>query len=831
MAVASTQSMHSFREKVIADFLTKEIHSLIWSLMSELPDAHIDDHGVSADKQKDIDYQRYDDIIRLILGSLTLIFAEDRQCWIDDGCRQPSLRALISSEEQSFISLTSVLEVFSEAHKRLQGTSGGLFDPTKYLWLSSSDDRFLWNIQEHESHLEKKEYKKQASDFIDEWIDQLLRLLTCPAGDSINYREFPIELLGGVNERLLERRPARFTGHSLALTKSNIFVDLDELLGVHDQERVKWLKKRGVSLSKSTQGLLKKSRTVDQLVSVLNQKRSYWTAHTLKPNSLLLCADGGRRQSGSHYTPRVLCDWVTLLSLPPLLDRSDQDEAKEVGELRVCDPAMGSGAFLLAVCRHLSSILLNTHRTDGGGTDLNESTALAYVARHCLFGVDLNPTAVELTKLSLWLLIGEGSLSLADLDHHFISAHSLMMPLNSESQSTAGGLRSDHAALGKSWQSAFPEVFNRVKPGFDLIIGNPPWRSLSGKGSPVAKLHRAGHLAEAKSVKENIDYLAQLYPEVSKKSKDDFKWFVGLADRIVRKDGGVSFILPSSVLTLPSYADVRRVLSRYQTLSMIQLGTSYFEVSSSSAVIVCRGKEMDVPEQRWVNHADLSFLEDRPRKVTALHRAFQAEQTLIEMQGTELLHFKSKVTEQYYRSCFPRLGEVLLIREGHHDLTWRQGDVKVPAIDDKSLNSLSPPKVREAYLPANKVSGSKALHSGPRLFIRKTGDRLVTAISPTLEYAVAHQNVYVCHAQDSSGLDIVALSALLSSELLSKLYREGPHGQTGRPLAQLRIFALRNLPIPPLHVLREKQDLLKTLYLSQNIRELNARVEALYEVK
>ena len=81
----------------------------------------------------------------------------------------------------------------------------------------------------------------------------------------------------------------------------------------------------------------------------------------------------------------------------------------------------------------------------------------------------------------------------------------------------------------------------------------------------------------------------------------------------------------------------------------------------------------------------------------------------------------------------------------------------------------------------------------PRLFLRKTGDQLISAVYPIEALAIAHQNVYVIIPRHPE-LSIWTLQALLGSKLLTFLYRKGSLGQEGRMLAQLRIAGLYQLP-------------------------------------
>lgn len=179
----------------------------------------------------------------------------------------------------------------------------------------------------------------------------------------------------------------------------------------------------------------------------------------------LLTAKGERRASGSYYTPNHIVDHIVHQTLSPLCrDIGEQLEQEiqvlegrledvapkdreqmqaridclrtkyddRVLSLRILDPSMGSGHFLLRACQYLAEEIA-THKytadPDFDATQPDESAITFWkrrVAEHCLYGVDLNPMAVELAKLALWLeTISEGQ-PLTFLDHRLHHGNSLV---------------------------------------------------------------------------------------------------------------------------------------------------------------------------------------------------------------------------------------------------------------------------------------------------------------------------------------------------------------------------------------------------------------------
>ena len=137
---------------------------------------------------------------------------------------------------------------------------------------------------------------------------------------------------------------------------------------------------------------------------------------------------GRRKATGSFYTPRPLTEFVVRRVLGPVVDGRAPEE---ILALRILDPAMGSGAFLVAACRYLSTAYEAALVRDGvlGAEDLTESDRAGFrrlIAQRCLYGVDMNPMAVQLARLSLWLATLAADKPLTFLDHRLRVGNSLI---------------------------------------------------------------------------------------------------------------------------------------------------------------------------------------------------------------------------------------------------------------------------------------------------------------------------------------------------------------------------------------------------------------------
>ena len=167
------------------------------------------------------------------------------------------------------------------------------------------------------------------------------------------------------------------------------------------------------------------------------------------PGAVYVTETGSNRASGTAYTTRELAEEVAEYALQPLCyspgpqDTSDANQwrlrsSQELLNLKVCDPAVGSGAILVAACRYLAERVVEAWANEGNpsAADLATAdnpnrlevlvTALRLVAERCCYGVDRNPMAVEMAKLSMWLTTLAKDRPFTFLDHAIKSGDSLL---------------------------------------------------------------------------------------------------------------------------------------------------------------------------------------------------------------------------------------------------------------------------------------------------------------------------------------------------------------------------------------------------------------------
>lgn len=341
------------------------------------------------------------------------------------------------------------------------------------------------------------------------------------------------------------------------------------------------------------------------------------------------------KDKGAFYTPKEIVDYMCRESIIAYLqngihershelirnfvetfDASLLDEKqqlfirKKLQAVKICDPAIGSGAFPMGLVNLLSKLYVAMK------TDTDTAKMKRHIMEQNIYGVDIEQGAVDIARLRFWLAMiveEKEPLPLPNLHFKIMQGNSLLESYdgidlsdltklsrqsslfdseNSEREALISSLKSyyktsDHTLrdrlfndiinnvrrqllnknitlpAGKDpsantdfflWHTWFSDVF--ANGGFDIVIGNPPYGA-------------------------NIDDLIAIYekeyPATSKGYKDIYKYFFDQGLRLLRTDGILSYITPSTYLRQPRYGDVRRLLLKFNILQILDLGEDIFE--------------------------------------------------------------------------------------------------------------------------------------------------------------------------------------------------------------------------------------------------------------
>lgn len=264
--------------------------------------------------------------------------------------------------------------------------NGGLFDPNIHQFLKNNS----------------------ISDYCcAKVIDLLARARANKEGPAfVDYSTLEIRHLGSIYEGLLENK---------------LKIAEQDLIAIKEKQREIWISTSEV----------KGSNQPKRGEKVVYKNKNYKIADIALEGSVYLLTDKGERKAtGSYYTPDYIVEYIVKNTLGPIIDekkKTNGDLINEILSIKVLDPAMGSAHFLVEATDFLARALVEA--LDEKGEQLEEDEirwARREVVERCIFGVDLNPLAVELAKLSLWLSTVSTNNALSFLDHHLKCGNSLI---------------------------------------------------------------------------------------------------------------------------------------------------------------------------------------------------------------------------------------------------------------------------------------------------------------------------------------------------------------------------------------------------------------------
>src|SRR3989440_2314692 len=371
---------------------------------------------------------------------------------------------------------------------RLPAYGGHLFDPDRYPFLEGRAPGTSWQ----ETPAEPLAINNRTVLHLLEAL-QFLQVKLPGGGPTerrrLSFRALDIEQIGHVYEGLLDHTARRATTAVLGLfgsiaNESEVTLEtLEELAAKSEQGLIDYLEAQ----TGRTLNAIKNALTVSPMprrfgradlmaacdnnpalfervlpFSGLLRTDTFDKPVVITAGSVYVTQGSDRRTTGTHYTPRSLTEPIVQHTLDPLVyigpaeGRPPEEwqlrPAAEILELKVCDMAMGSGAFLVQVCRYLSEKLVeaweNAEQSLPGKPqitpegllstgafhetllprDADERLAIAtrLVSERCIYGVDKNPLAVEMAKLSLWLITLNKNKPFTFLDHALRCGDSLL---------------------------------------------------------------------------------------------------------------------------------------------------------------------------------------------------------------------------------------------------------------------------------------------------------------------------------------------------------------------------------------------------------------------
>ena len=461
---------------------------------------------------------------------------------------------------------------------------------------------------------------------------------------------------------------------------------------------------------------------------------------------LKFVSGNARKTSGSYYTPATLIDCLLDSSLEPALAEAcaRPDPQQAILDLRVCDPACGSGLFLIAAAQRMAKRLATARMGDEEPTLETRRAALRDVVSHCIYGVDINPMAVELCKFNLWMEAIEPGQPLANLDLHIQCGNSL---LGATPALLAQGI--PHKSLQYQffrWHQAFPDVFrvpaNGEQPeneqtgwsgGFDVVLGNPPY--IFGENLPQA--------------------VKQLFPAMFSLARGQYDtcWlFIEESLKLVNSKGRCALVVPDTLLARDETRYVRELLLQAGLERLYYCGTAFKANVSTIIFAVAKGSASHevICEEIDELTAHTSNTCNKQRFLTDPKHRFL----------THLSDEEALMLARVERACIPLQNLVKISRGeeiGKKDVL-AQGPVPILVGEDIARYFVQRPT---RFLQTIKKDGGR--YVSPKIIMLKTGYRCVAALD--MEGHVTMQSVYNLHITRSE-IAYETLLALLNSRFV-----------------------------------------------------------------
>jgi type I restriction-modification system DNA methylase subunit/predicted type IV restriction endonuclease len=288
-----------------------------------------------------------------------------------------------------------------------------------------------------------------------------------------------------------------------------------------------------------------------------------------------------RKAGGVYYTPTYIVDYIVEKTVGKLLEGKRPGPRGGASRLKIVDPACGSGSFLIGAYQYLLDWHRDRYVEDGpekwskvlyegpGGQHHLTIDEKKRILLNNIHGVDIDPQAVEVTKLSLLLKVleGESEASLAtqlrmfqeralpDLDDNIKCGNSLIGPDFYDNEQMMLLDEEDHYRINVfDWREAFPQIFQGDNPGFDAVIGNPPYIRIQA-------------LKEFAPVE--VGHYKNQYRSAGKGNYDIYVVFVERGLELLNRDGRLGYILPHKFFNAKYGSPVRELISEGKHLAEV----------------------------------------------------------------------------------------------------------------------------------------------------------------------------------------------------------------------------------------------------------------------
>lgn len=492
-----------------------------------------------------------------------------------------------------------------------------------------------------------------------------------------------------------------------------------------------------------------------------------------------------RKAQGIYYTPKWVVDYIVRETLGRYLRERPYREAQQV---RILDPACGSGSFLIRAYDELLQWYAQQCTISKRVEDLDWNQRIAILTKH-IFGVDLDARAVDIARLNLLLRALAGRYTLPLLKDNIKQGNSLISGGEEELKPYFGAAwREKHPF---NWEREFREVMQAG--GFDVVIGNPPWVE-SKFLPPDEKVYYQNH----------YDSMTGQY--------DIFCGFVERGIQLLRNGGILGFIIPNRFLMNPDYGPFRSYLLNVSNILHIRdVGEQVFQyeqgkfIQMPSLIMVIQKEPLEERRKSqsvlvrldtdWQDRSafvSYSVLQARffnePKKLFTIYQrpGLDALIANVEENGRllgELVHNARGVE-------IGKSSPLVKLQKGKRNF--------VPFIVGEDMDRYTILGERWLQLGVEGVDyKDPSLYTGDKILIRKTGRGIRATIDRNNRYVI--QVIYILKPK-SRRISLPFILGILNSRLMQLYYHAKFGEQQKKVFPHLRQESLLLLPIRKVNI-------------------------------
>lgn len=458
-----------------------------------------------------------------------------------------------------------------------------------------------------------------------------------------------------------------------------------------------------------------------------------------------------RKAGGVYYTPQYIVDYIVKNTVGKLIEGKTP---KEISQIKIVDPACGSGSFLIGAYQYLLTFHKDYYSNNGKPSKGNKDNPLTpegnlttaekkRILLANIYGVDLDANAVEVTKLSLLLKCMEGETAasiatqlmlfheriLPTLDNNIKSGNSL---IDVDFYATELDFGEEKKIKPFNWQKAFPVVFKQG--GFDAVIGNPPY------------------------VQPNVlDKNSQVYLLSNFKANTDlYSLFIEQSMKLLKDNNKLGFIVPSLFLKGVRYQTLRNVINiSCKNVLIKEFGDGVFEKVQMPTCVIFLIKGKNKKNENYFSNDNIKFFS----KISTI----KFETISITKRGLEIGKDKLLTT-----------GNIKCLTGGNLDTYQTKGGLFISESTFKEF------------------SKNKDIFASPKLMVRETGNKFFATID--YKNLLTTRSIYNTKITDKNYSPELLLG-IINSTLFKFYFKQFISPETNI-FPKIRIAQLKELPIP-----------------------------------